>query len=325
MSPFLPSAPHASRAPRPQPGAQQGWGMLTSGGRGGREATRGIRGLNQLSASPSEDLCTSRQQIVVISGGLTEMGGGDKEKGRKESSSPQKANTQVHAQKGLDIPSHSRYPCFMPDENTAMIPSQSPPPASQDKWLNLSRVSRSLINSWAACAGRASKRWAWQGLCRAAGMCSLLPMDVPGGISAVSKRKKELKTMATLLSSFPSIPGYNHIPRQYVDHYAMIQEPGENDPSKLLWGQSRECQEGPSGSFGSPLLHCSWRAAGLQGMASADANSSMLAPSLSSSSSSSPLRIAGPAAPLHVTAATAEVTLAGRRAAAPLSSGLAKN
>lgn len=29
--------------------------------------------------------------------------------------------------------------------------------------------------------------------------------------------------------------------------------------------------------------------------------------------------------PLHVTAATAEVTLAGRRAAAPLSSELAKN
>lgn len=31
MSPFLPSAPHASRAPRPQPrcgepGAEQGWG-----------------------------------------------------------------------------------------------------------------------------------------------------------------------------------------------------------------------------------------------------------------------------------------------------------
>lgn len=102
--------------------------------------------------------------------------------------------------------------------------------------------------------------------------------------------------MATPLSSFPSIPGYNHTPGQYVDHYAMIQEPGENDPSKLLWGQSRECQEGPAGSFGSPLLHCSWRAAGLQGTASADVNSSMLAPSLSSSSSSSPLRIAGAAA-----------------------------
>lgn len=67
------------------------------------------------------------------------------------------------------------------------------------------------------------------------------------------------------LSSSPSIPGYNHTPSQYVNHYVMIQEPRENGPFKpLLWGQSRECQEGPAGSFGSPLLHCSWRAAGLQ-------------------------------------------------------------
>lgn len=71
--------------------------------------------------------------------------------------------------------------------------------------------------------------------------------------------------MATPLSSSPSIPGYDHIPSQYVDYHAMIQEPGENDTSKLLlWGHSRECQEGPAGPFGSPLLHCSWRAAGLQ-------------------------------------------------------------
>lgn len=73
--------------------------------------------------------------------GLTEMGGGEKEKGQEESSTSQNANTQVHAQKGLDTPSLSHHPCFMADENTAMIPSQSPSPASQDKWLNLSRVS----------------------------------------------------------------------------------------------------------------------------------------------------------------------------------------
>lgn len=79
------------------------------------------------------------------------------------------------------------------------------------------------------------------------------------------KSKKELKMMATPLFSSPSVPGYNHVPSQYVDHYAMIHELGENDPSvRLLWGQGRECQEGPAGPFGSPLLRCSWRAAGLQ-------------------------------------------------------------
>lgn len=103
--------------------------------------------------------------------------------------------------------------------------------------------------------------------------------------------------MATPLSSSPSIPGYNHIPSQYVDYYAMIQGPRENDPSKLLLcGQSRECQEGPAAPLGA---HCSTAAGELQvcrRMASADVNSPMLPPSLSPSSSSSPLRIARSAA-----------------------------
>lgn len=100
-------------------------------------------------------------------------------------------------------------------------------------------------------------------------------MDVPGGISAVSKKgiKDGWQRLSPLL--FPSIPGYNHIPSQYVDYYAMIQEPGENDPSKfLLWGDragnARQDQPAPLGA------HCSTAAGELQvcrRMASADVNS----------------------------------------------------
>lgn len=64
-------SPRQPCPPPPSPGAGS-QGQSRAGGCWPAEAeemTQGIKGLNQLSASPSEDLCTSRWQIILISGG----------------------------------------------------------------------------------------------------------------------------------------------------------------------------------------------------------------------------------------------------------------
>lgn len=91
-------SPHQLCPPLPRcggPGAEQGQGVLASGGRWGHG---GDGGPNRLSAPSFEGLCTSRQQTVLISVGpkihappkwlKSEVW----RKKKEESSSPQNAN-----------------------------------------------------------------------------------------------------------------------------------------------------------------------------------------------------------------------------------------